>query len=188
MALPDGGFPKGLGIGGWSFPRRSFPRRWLRFVGKRTAVRRGNRRRARCPACSETYRADTYQLIKAGLVGGQTVPETVAAHPKVLVAFTPPSFGPVQHHVLASQAGVDRSRSRGRTVGGSAFAVMGSSSPPTRVATSGSGANAVASRSPPTSVWSTSEDAGTTLTACRSVPPRPETRPLGGSEPSRPPS
>jgi hypothetical protein len=38
-----------------------------------------NRRRSRCPACSETYRADTFQLIKAGIVGGKSVPESVKA-------------------------------------------------------------------------------------------------------------
>ncbi len=37
------------------------------------------RRASRCPACAETYRADTYQLIRAGLVGGKGVPETVTA-------------------------------------------------------------------------------------------------------------
>ncbi len=29
------------------------------------------RRASRCPACAEVYRADTYQLIRAGLVGGR---------------------------------------------------------------------------------------------------------------------
>jgi hypothetical protein len=55
----------------------------------------GNRRAARCPSCAETYRADTYQLVKAGLRGGKGVPEQVACHPTVFATFTAPSFGPV---------------------------------------------------------------------------------------------
>lgn len=30
----------------------------------------GNRRASVCPSCSEVYRADTFQLVKAGLAGG----------------------------------------------------------------------------------------------------------------------
>ncbi|GGL39672.1 replication initiator [Planomonospora parontospora] len=53
------------------------------------------RRASRCPACAETYRADTYQLIRAGLIGGKGVPETVTAHPCLFVTLTAPSFGSV---------------------------------------------------------------------------------------------
>ncbi len=53
------------------------------------------RRASRCPACAEVYRADTYQLIRAGLTGGKGVPETVAAHPCLFVTLTAPSFGTV---------------------------------------------------------------------------------------------
>ncbi len=53
------------------------------------------RRASRCPACAEIYRADTYQLIRAGLAGGKGVPETVTAHPAAFVTLTAPSFGPV---------------------------------------------------------------------------------------------
>ncbi|MGV9773544.1 replication initiator [Streptosporangium sp. NPDC003464] len=53
------------------------------------------RRVSRCPACAETYRADTYQLIRAGLVGGKGVPASVTAHPCLFVTLTAPSFGPV---------------------------------------------------------------------------------------------
>jgi hypothetical protein len=66
----------------------------------RLLVACGNRRAARCPSCSEIYRADTFQLIKAGLVGGKSVPDTVAGHPKVFATFTAPSFGPVHHRVM----------------------------------------------------------------------------------------
>src|ERR1700736_3298732 len=67
--------------------------------GGRLLVACGNRRRTRCPSCSETYRADTYQLIRAGLAGGKNIPETISGHPKVFATFTAPSFGPVHHHV-----------------------------------------------------------------------------------------
>ena len=53
------------------------------------------RRASRCPACAETYRADTYQLVRAGLVGGKGVPDSVTDHPAVFVTLTAPSFGPV---------------------------------------------------------------------------------------------
>ncbi|WP_328809008.1 replication initiator [Nonomuraea montanisoli] len=61
------------------------------------------RRASRCPACAETYRADTYQLVWAGLVGGKGVPETVAAHPALFVTLTAPSFGTV--HVRREKNG-----------------------------------------------------------------------------------
>src|SRR5215208_3316876 len=55
----------------------------------------GNRRVSVCPSCSVTYRADQFQLLAAGLRGGKGVPETVAAHPRLFVTFTAPSFGRV---------------------------------------------------------------------------------------------
>ncbi len=59
----------------------------------------GDRRASVCPPCAETYRADTYQLIRAGLAGGKGVPESVAIHPCVFATFTAPSFGPVHTRV-----------------------------------------------------------------------------------------
>ncbi|MFG1961474.1 replication initiator [Nonomuraea sp. NPDC049028] len=53
------------------------------------------RRASRCPACAETYQADTYHLIRAGLIGGKGVPETVTTHPTLFVTLTAPSFGTV---------------------------------------------------------------------------------------------
>ncbi|MFB9833813.1 replication initiator [Actinoallomurus acaciae] len=53
------------------------------------------RRASRCPSCAETYRADTYQLIRAGLVGGKGVPAEVAEHPAIFLTLTAPSFGAV---------------------------------------------------------------------------------------------
>jgi hypothetical protein len=55
----------------------------------------GNRRESVCPACSERYKRDAYQILRAGLVGGKGVPEDVAAHPAVFPTFTAPSFGEV---------------------------------------------------------------------------------------------
>lgn len=55
----------------------------------------GNRRASVCASCAETYRADTYQLVTAGLLGGKGVPPTVAEHPCVFLTCTAPSFGPV---------------------------------------------------------------------------------------------
>jgi hypothetical protein len=55
----------------------------------------GTRRAARCPPCAEVYRADAYQLLRAGLAGGKGVPETVSGHARLFVTFTAPSFGPV---------------------------------------------------------------------------------------------
>jgi len=54
-----------------------------------------NRRTTVCPTCAETYRADSYQLVAAGLAGGKTVPDTVAGHPRLFVTLTAPSFGSV---------------------------------------------------------------------------------------------
>lgn len=65
----------------------------------------GDRRASICPPCAETYRADTYQLIKAGLVGGKGVPETVRQHPAVFVTLTAPSFGAVHSRSLNTTNG-----------------------------------------------------------------------------------
>jgi len=55
----------------------------------------GNRRSARCPACSALYRADTWQLIAAGLRGGKGLPDTITKHPRLFITLTAPAFGPV---------------------------------------------------------------------------------------------
>ena len=72
----------------------------------------GDRRASVCPPCAETYRADTYQLIRAGLTGGKGIPESVAVHPCVFATFTAPSFGPV--HTRVSPAGGKVARCRPR--------------------------------------------------------------------------
>jgi hypothetical protein len=53
----------------------------------------GTRRASRCPSCAAVYQADAYQLVAAGLQGGKGVPGSVAAHPRLFVTFTAPSFG-----------------------------------------------------------------------------------------------
>ncbi|GAB3655654.1 replication initiator [Glycomyces tarimensis] len=55
----------------------------------------GTRRAALCTGCAKTYQHDAFHLIRAGLTGGKSVPETVAAHPAVFATFTAPAFGPV---------------------------------------------------------------------------------------------
>ena len=72
----------------------------------------GDRRASVCPPCAETYRADTYQLIRAGLAGGKGVPESVAIHPCVFATFTAPSFGPVHTRAVTSGGRVARCRPR----------------------------------------------------------------------------
>ncbi|MFJ2953568.1 replication initiator [Streptomyces sp. NPDC087270] len=65
------------------------------LYGGRLLVACGNRRASVCPTCARTYRADTFHLIRAGLVGGKSAPASVAAHPRVFVTLTAPGFGRV---------------------------------------------------------------------------------------------
>lgn len=60
-----------------------------------TYVRCGNRRESVCPSCSRLYAGDTFHLIRAGIVGGKTVPARVADNPLVFATLTAPSFGKV---------------------------------------------------------------------------------------------
>lgn len=53
----------------------------------------GNRREHVCPACSRTYARDTFEVIRAGAIGGKTVPASVAGNPLLFVTLTAPSFG-----------------------------------------------------------------------------------------------
>ncbi|UIX30757.1 replication initiator [Streptomyces sp. GQFP] len=71
--------------------------------GGRLLTACGNRRATVCPSCSRLYRADTYQLIRAGLVGGKDVTESVSGHPRVFATLTAPGFGPV--HTRRERAG-----------------------------------------------------------------------------------
>ncbi|MFJ6658586.1 replication initiator [Streptomyces sp. NPDC091377] len=63
--------------------------------GERLLVRCRNRRATICPACSRLHAGDTYHLVRAGLLGGKTVPATVRDRPRLFVTLTAPSFGPV---------------------------------------------------------------------------------------------
>jgi hypothetical protein len=64
-----------------------------------------DRRASVCPPCAETYRADTYQLIKAGLVGGKGIPTSVGGHPAVFATLTASSFGPFHTRVVNPRIG-----------------------------------------------------------------------------------
>jgi hypothetical protein len=70
----------------------------------------GNRRASVCPACSKVYQYDAYQLIRAGLVGGKGVPDTVAQHPAVFPTLTAPSFGLVHTRVVKKHTCTRRNR------------------------------------------------------------------------------
>ncbi len=76
--------------------------------GERLAVRCGNRRATRCPACSRLYQGDTFYLVRAGLTGGKGLPESVSGHPRLFVTLTAPSFGRV--HRVTADGGLCRSR------------------------------------------------------------------------------
>ncbi|MDH6139593.1 hypothetical protein P3T35_001593 [Kitasatospora sp. GP30] len=76
--------------------------------GERLAVRCGNRRVTRCPACSRLYQGDTFHLVRAGLTGGKGLPETVSGHPRLFVTLTAPSFGRV--HRATTDGELCRSR------------------------------------------------------------------------------
>jgi hypothetical protein len=64
----------------------------------------GNRRECICPACSEVYKGDARQIIRAGLTGGKGIPESVATHPCVFATLTAPGFGPV-HTIRTGRRG-----------------------------------------------------------------------------------
>lgn len=79
----------------------------------------GSRRETRCPACATVYRDDARHLVRAGLLGGKGVVESVALHPAVLLTLTAPSFGPV-HSARDGRTCQPRTASRchhGRPVG-----------------------------------------------------------------------
>ncbi|KAB1911223.1 replication initiator [Micromonospora sp. AMSO31t] len=70
----------------------------------------GNRRATVCPSCAQTYQRDAFQLLRAGLVGGKGIAETVAEHPAVFATFTAPSFGPVHSRVVKRHTCTNRRR------------------------------------------------------------------------------
>jgi hypothetical protein len=56
-----------------------------------------NRRATMCEPCSRRYASDTFHLVRAGLCGGKSVPESVTSHVRVFATLTAPSFGPVHN-------------------------------------------------------------------------------------------
>ncbi|MEU8252962.1 replication initiator [Micromonospora inaquosa] len=70
----------------------------------------GNRRATVCPACAHTYQRDAFQLLRAGLIGGKGVPDTVVSHPAVFATFTAPSFGTVHTRVVKRHTCGNRKR------------------------------------------------------------------------------
>lgn len=70
----------------------------------------GNRRHSVCPSCAATYQADAFQLLRAGIVGGKGIPDTVALHPAVFATFTAPSFGTVHTRHVKKHTCRDRRR------------------------------------------------------------------------------
>ncbi|WP_040586760.1 replication initiator [Sciscionella marina] len=106
-------------VGGCSAPIHLHGEFWIRSketgdnlagVEGRVFVPCGNRREAVCPACSEVYRQDAFHLIRSGISGGKTVPDTVATHPRLFVTLTAPSFGPVHTRVVHTTGKVLRCR------------------------------------------------------------------------------
>ncbi|GAA3447655.1 replication initiator [Planomonospora venezuelensis] len=75
----------------------------------------GNRRHTVCPACATTYQHDAYHLVRAGLVGGKTIPDSVRSHPAVFATLTAPSFGPVHSRDVRHCLCRDKSRCTCRT-------------------------------------------------------------------------
>jgi hypothetical protein len=55
----------------------------------------GTRRETRCPSCAAVYRGDARHLVRAGLIGGKGIDESVTDRPAVLLTLTAPSFGVV---------------------------------------------------------------------------------------------
>src|SRR5215510_2090476 len=64
----------------------------------------GSRREDICPPCSDVYKGDARQIIRAGLTGGKGIPESVATHPCVFATLTAPGFGPV-HTIRTGRRG-----------------------------------------------------------------------------------
>jgi hypothetical protein len=74
----------------------------------------GNRRADVCPSCSRTYARNTFAMIRAGLVGGKTVPDTVVDNPLLFATLTAPSFGHV-HTAHTNTGKPARCRPRAKT-------------------------------------------------------------------------
>lgn len=74
----------------------------------------GSRRETRCPACATVYRGDARHLVRAGLVGGKGIPESVVGRPAIFLTLTAPSFGAVHAEVAGGPCRSDPTSSRCR--------------------------------------------------------------------------
>ncbi|MEU5028217.1 replication initiator [Streptomyces milbemycinicus] len=71
--------------------------------GERLLIRCRNRRATVCAPCSRLHAGDTFHLVRAGLVGGKTIPTDVRERPRLFATLTAPGFGPV-HRATADGA------------------------------------------------------------------------------------
>lgn len=86
--------------------------------GERLLVRCRNRRATVCPACSRLHAGDTFHLVRAGLLGGKSVPATVRYRPRLFITLTAPSFGAVHRSGEACRPRRDGGRcEHGRPLG-----------------------------------------------------------------------
>src|SRR5262252_1772792 len=71
----------------------------------------GKRREDICPPCSDVYKGDARQIIRSGLTGGKTIPESVATHPCVFATLTAP--GRSGASATTTRSGLSRSTMSG---------------------------------------------------------------------------
>ncbi|MFB8350593.1 replication initiator [Streptomyces niveus] len=71
--------------------------------GERLLIRCRNRRATVCAPCSRLHAGDTFHLVRAGLVGGKSVPVDVRERPRLFLTLTAPSFGPVHRTTADGQ-------------------------------------------------------------------------------------
>ncbi|MEU8822460.1 replication initiator [Streptomyces sp. NPDC048636] len=71
--------------------------------GERLLIRCRNRRATVCAPCSRLHAGDTFHLVRAGLLGGKTVPAEVRERPRLFLTLTAPSFGPVHRTTTDGQ-------------------------------------------------------------------------------------
>ena len=70
----------------------------------------GTRLATVCPSCARTYQGDAYQILRSMLLGGNGIPDTVAAHPGVYATGTGPSFGDVHTRYVKRHTCANRDR------------------------------------------------------------------------------
>ncbi|MFG2196772.1 replication initiator [Streptomyces sp. NPDC048639] len=75
--------------------------------GERLLVRCRNRRATVCPACSRLHAGDTYDLVRAGLLGGKNIPIGVRDRPDCSPPSRPSPSGPYTTTLVANAAAPD---------------------------------------------------------------------------------